>query len=249
MDDDQLPQRTNNRRRPRPQQEGSSPSTSSLVGPQLISQQQSGEITNANQEETYLSSQILSQQEVAQQMEIDVELEEGWGLDDEWEGTGKPMQYAPLEVTEYRTQAVQDYKFEYLDHTADVQLHAWGCGLQEAFEQVGLAMFNYMTPLAGVQISKDETRQYEVEGHDLDSLLFAFLDELLFIFSTELFVCKQIQITSFDRQNFKITANGYGEIFDRQRHEQGTEVKAITYSAMQIIEKENDAEVFVIIDI
>jgi hypothetical protein len=40
-----------------------------------------------------------------------------------------------------------------------------------------------------------------------------------------------------------------GEKFDRQRHECGTEVKAITYSAMQIRQAEGDAEVFVIVDI
>lgn len=40
-----------------------------------------------------------------------------------------------------------------------------------------------------------------------------------------------------------------GEKFDRQRHECGTEVKAITYSAMQIREAQGDAEVFVIVDI
>jgi hypothetical protein len=33
------------------------------------------------------------------------------------------------------------------------------------------------------------------------------------------------------------------------KHPQGTEVKAITYSAMQINERENFAEVFLIIDI
>lgn len=40
-----------------------------------------------------------------------------------------------------------------------------------------------------------------------------------------------------------------GESFDRARHECGTEVKAITYSAMQIHEHEGKAEVFVIVDI
>ena len=40
-----------------------------------------------------------------------------------------------------------------------------------------------------------------------------------------------------------------GAIFDRQKHESGTEVKAITYSAMQINETMNDAELFVIVDI
>ena len=40
-----------------------------------------------------------------------------------------------------------------------------------------------------------------------------------------------------------------GEHFDRQRHAIGTEIKAITYSAMQIHEKPSDAEIFVIVDI
>ena len=42
-----------------------------------------------------------------------------------------------------------------------------------------------------------------------------------------------------------------GERFDRRRHACGTEVKAITYSAMQISERtaQGDAEVFVIVDI
>ena len=39
------------------------------------------------------------------------------------------------------------YGFEYLDHTADVQLHAWGPTLKEAFEQCAKAMFGYITEL------------------------------------------------------------------------------------------------------
>ncbi len=40
-----------------------------------------------------------------------------------------------------------------------------------------------------------------------------------------------------------------GEVFDRQRHVSGTEVKAITYSAMDVREQGDDVEVFVIVDI
>ncbi|EFN55786.1 hypothetical protein CHLNCDRAFT_14100, partial [Chlorella variabilis] len=136
-----------------------------------------------------------------------------------------------------------------LDHTADVQLHAWGATLTEAFENVALCMFNYMTPLKGIAIDPALTRRYEAEGHDMQSLLFNFLDELLFSFSTEFFVPSQLRITSFDRQTWQIKAEGHGEKFDRQRHVCGTEVKAITYSAMQINETPEDAEVFVIVDI
>lgn len=45
-----------------------------------------------------------------------------------------------------------------LDHPADVQLHSWGRGVEEAFEQAALAMFNYMTPLKGIEVDESLTR-------------------------------------------------------------------------------------------
>lgn len=140
-------------------------------------------------------------------------------------------------------------KYEYRDHPADVQLHAWGDSLQEAFEQVALAMYGYMTDLTTVVIS--QTEDIEVEGHDMESLLFQFLDECLFVFSTEpaFLVAKKVSITSFDKENFKIKATLHGETFDISKHPQGTEVKAITYASMEIYDKPDNHEVFVIIDI
>lgn len=51
-------------------------------------------------------------------------------------------------------------------------------------------------------------RAYRAEGHDLPSLLFAFLDELLFEFNTELFLAGRVRITKFDREAFVIEAEG-----------------------------------------
>ncbi|XP_067142473.1 protein archease-like [Centruroides vittatus] len=139
-------------------------------------------------------------------------------------------------------------KYEYLDHPADVQLHGWGDDLVEAFEQVGVAMFGYMTELEYVEIKM--TGDIEAEGDDMLALLFHYLDEFLFLFSAEpFFIPRKIKILEFDRENFRIKARGYGEVFDLDKHPQGTEVKAITYSNMQVHDNENQHEVFVIIDI
>jgi len=145
--------------------------------------------------------------------------------------------------------SAKDSKFEYLDHTADIMFHAWGSTTSEAFEHTALAMFNYMVELSSVAEEENLQHEIEVEGHYLDSLLFAFLDEWLFTFSTEFLVCTRLHITSFDRDNWKITCKGVGEKFDKKKHTSGTEIKAITYSCMNINETPERTDVHCIVDI
>eukprot|EP00013_Stygamoeba_regulata_P029915 CAMPEP_0177666180 /NCGR_PEP_ID=MMETSP0447-20121125/21446_1 /TAXON_ID=0 /ORGANISM="Stygamoeba regulata, Strain BSH-02190019" /LENGTH=146 /DNA_ID=CAMNT_0019172315 /DNA_START=20 /DNA_END=461 /DNA_ORIENTATION=- len=134
--------------------------------------------------------------------------------------------------------------FEYLDHTADVQLHSWGPNLQTAFENQIVAMSNYITDLDYVGVDESE-----LEGHDLESLLYNFMDEWLFQFCTEFFICKEVSVTTLDCDHFKITSVGRGEIFERGRHVPGTEIKAITYSNMQIHQAPGRVDIYVIVDI
>ncbi|KAK3088623.1 hypothetical protein FSP39_021423 [Pinctada imbricata] len=112
-----------------------------------------------------------------------------------------------------------------------------------------MGMFGYMTTnYDTVEMTDEQT--IEAEGDDMLGLLFHFLDEWLFLFSAEpFFIARKVIITEFDKENFKIKAKGYGEEFDISKHPQGTEVKAITYSNMQVFDKEGQHELFVIIDI
>ena len=146
--------------------------------------------------------------------------------------------------------AVPAVKYEYLDHTADVQLHAWGDNLGEAFENVAMAMFGYMTEIETVEMAL--ALEMECQGEDMEGLLFHFLDEFLFAFSAEpFFIPRKIVITEFDRQNLRIKCRGFGEQFTLGKHPQGTEVKAITYGSMNIYDddEKKQHELFVIIDI
>lgn len=60
---------------------------------------------------------------------------------------------------------------------------------------------------------------------------------------------QKVKIEEFDTTTFKIKAKGFGEEFQLGKHPQGTEVKAITFSNMQVHEVEGKSEVFVILDI
>ena len=139
--------------------------------------------------------------------------------------------------------------FEYLDHTADVQIHAWGPDLAGALEQTGMGMFGYMTELESVDVSY--SYDVEAQGSDADSLLFHFLDEWLFAFSAEpFFIPRVIRVLELDQTNWRLKARGWGETFQaRTKHPQGTEVKAITYSNMQIHSQPDKTDVYVILDV
>ena len=170
-----------------------------------------------------------------------------------------------------------------MDHTADVQLHAWGASLEEAFESVAVAMFNYMTDVSRVHINEEQTITLELEEADREKLLFVFLDDLLYHFlEEERLVCADVQIVAADWTKNKLTVKvrynaptpvcnfvayilphisrsltltacplpqARGETFDPAKHEKGTEVKAITYSATRIEERDGQFHVYVIVDI
>ncbi|KAB0369846.1 hypothetical protein FD755_018839 [Muntiacus reevesi] len=130
-------------------------------------------------------------------------------------------------------------KYQYLDHTVNVQLHAWGDTLEEAFEQCAMAMFGYITDTWTVEPL--QTLEVETQGDDLGhqlSLLFHFLDEWLHKFSAdEFFIPREVRVLNINQRNFKIWSIGWGEEFSLSKHPQGTEVKAITYSVMQVYMK------------
>ena len=100
-----------------------------------------------------------------------------------------------------------------------------------------------------VRSRRSATRRVEASGHDMHSMLYNFLDEWLYQFNADLFACRRVKVLSIDRAAWRVTSLGVGEGFELGRHPQGTEVKAITYSAMRVTEEEGRVDVLVIVDI
>ncbi len=137
-------------------------------------------------------------------------------------------------------------KFEYLDiTTADVAFLAYGKSLNELFENAALAMFEVMVDTT--KIEPKEKKIIEVEGDDLKSLLFNWLNELLYYFGAEGLVFSKFEV-QVDEKNYKLKAFCYGEHFDPEKHEGKTEVKACTMHKMEI-EKNDVWKAQVILDV
>merc|ERR1712232_330998 len=124
-------------------------------------------------------------------------------------------------------------QFQCHDHTADIIVHSWGKTTVESFEQAVVGMFAYMTDLEKVDIV--QSVDIEASGHDWLDLLYHLLDEFLFNFGSEFHISRCVEIYELDEENFQIKARGYGERMDLKKHEQGTEIKAITMHQMKML--------------
>ena len=140
--------------------------------------------------------------------------------------------------------------FEFRDHTADVQVRSWGSSLEEAFSQTAYSLMATITPNLKIITPKIE-REITVEAEDKEALLFDFLSEFLYIFDVDELVFNQIFVCSIEKfnDNYKLRATLKGEKFDLDKHEIGTEVKAITYSFLNIEEKHDCTTIDIVFDI
>ncbi|MHA2007147.1 MAG: archease [Promethearchaeota archaeon] len=140
--------------------------------------------------------------------------------------------------------------FKFKDHTADVMVRSWGRSLEEAFSQAALSLMATMSPNLE-KISAIIEKKIEIESEDTYALCFDFLSEFLYLFDIDDLVFNEISVKSIKKidDKYKLYAVAKGEKFDRSKHEVGTEVKAITYSFMNIEMKKNKIEIDIVFDI
>lgn len=134
--------------------------------------------------------------------------------------------------------------FEYFDVTADIGFKAYGENLNEAFENAGLAIFNIISDTSDIE-AKNEI-SFEITSEDNVSLLYDYLEELLFYHEVEFMLFSEFHVEI--SKNFHLKATIKGETIDWDRHERKTEIKAITFHKMDVRET-HDVELQAIVDL
>jgi SHS2 domain-containing protein len=127
--------------------------------------------------------------------------------------------------------------FEELPHTADIKIRARARTLDGLFSEVLNALMEVMY---GAKRTGEIPRGIHLKSPDNESLLADFLSEVLFISEVDSLVFSRADIRI---EGLQLSAILYGELFDRDRHSGGTEVKGISYTGLKI---ENDANGYIV---
>lgn len=128
---------------------------------------------------------------------------------------------------------------------ADLTVEAYGLDLNEAFANIALGAFNAITPLEGIEPL--ESRIVEVRSEDYPALLYDFLDELLFIYDSELLVFSKIDV-KIGENPLHLTSECRGEYLDPSRHKYRIVIKAVTFHQMKIEETPKGWRIRVVFD-
>ncbi len=127
-----------------------------------------------------------------------------------------------------------------VSHTADWAVRVWADELTGLFAEAADAM----TALMGVKVGdlSPQNRILHLEAEDTESLLVAYLSELLFIMESE----RRAAI----RQDLKVEARTLrGEVWFQPVQSLEKEIKAVTFSGLKIITTPQGYQVEIVFDV
>jgi len=130
-------------------------------------------------------------------------------------------------------------RYRLIEHTADIGLIAYGRTLAEAFGNAAYGMFSIIAELKTVR--EVEPRRIELEGNDLEGLLFDWLNTLLYFFDTDTLLFKRFDISELTGNQLKAIC--YGEKYDPSRHRLKIGVKSATYYMLKVDREKNRVQV------
>lgn len=136
-------------------------------------------------------------------------------------------------------------KYIIIDHTADIGIDVFGDTLQDLFSNAGFALFDIITDLSTVECKVKHS--LNIVGVDKEQLLVNWLSELLFLHDVNNLLFKNFCVNQLS--DYQLNADVSGEVFDEKRHIIKTEVKAVTYHNLSIIQKDQQWKTRIIFDL
>ena len=138
-----------------------------------------------------------------------------------------------------------DQGYEFFEHTADTGVKVYGKRLEDLFIHAAQGLVAVLVEDSPIAVS--ESRLIGLSGASVEALLHAWLRELLFWFSAERFLPGDFHFDVLTETELR--GRIVGERFDPARHQQGTEVKGVTYHRFHVARTPDGWEAEVIVDV
>ena len=135
--------------------------------------------------------------------------------------------------------------YKILDHTADLGIEVKGKDLPTLFKNAGYALLDIMVSGKSPEMAK--TMNLTITGTDLPDLMVRWLGEILYLFEGEGLVSASINIHSLSNSNLE--ASLHTVTFNPEFHQVLTEVKAVTYHRIEVVQKGSVWKASVIFDL
>lgn len=136
--------------------------------------------------------------------------------------------------------------FEVTEHTADLGLRVRAPDLNTLFAEAGRGFSSLVVEDFQQSIAPAVARSIEIEADSTDLLLFDWLSELLFLADVEQLVFVDFEVRATP---LRLHAQCRGEPFEPARHDLHYEVKAVTYHALRVEQREDGWLAEVVLDI
>ena len=115
----------------------------------------------------------------------------------------------------------------------DVIVEAYGNSLEVAFANSARALVNAMFELS--EVIPDKEFDIYAEGHDLESLLYNWLEKVMLLVLVDKIVVSDLKvIISQSNGAYSIKGIAKGEQIDLEKHHYKIEIKGVTYHEMEI---------------
>lgn len=138
-------------------------------------------------------------------------------------------------------------KYKLIPHTSDLGVEIYGETIEELFLNALYSVTDNLTYIEKVDEAIE--KEITVEGEDLEDLFMNFLRELIFIFSTEYFLGKNLKNLKIEKDYKRLSGILVGEIFNKDKHPIKIEIKTPTYHLFSIKKEENIYKATVIFDV
>ncbi len=134
--------------------------------------------------------------------------------------------------------------YSYIEHLADIGIHAEGATVEEAFENGAEAVLNLMFDLETINTTEDVT--FGVDAKDLQLLFVEVINETISVQDTHGFAFKRLVTAEIKKTNglYRFIGTAYGEPLSLEKHTVKTEVKAATYSGLSYKKEDEGKHVF-----